>query len=83
MVSTCIAVTLALATPPGRVLFVGNSLTYVNDLPGMVSALIDSSGAGPIEIHGVTAANFSLGDHLQEGTAVAQIRRQRPERFPS
>lgn len=79
MASICIAIALALAAPPGRVLFIGNSLTYVNDLPGMVGALVDSSGAGPIEIHSVTAANFSLGDHLHEGTAVAQIRRQRPE----
>lgn len=75
----CLAVALTVAAPPGRVLFVGNSLTYVNDLPGMVGALIDSSGAGPIEIHSVTAPNFSLGDHLQNGTVLKLIAQYRPE----
>jgi hypothetical protein len=75
----CLAVALSAAAPPGRVLFVGNSLTYMNDLPGMVSALVDSSGAGPIEIHSVTAPNFSLGDHLENRSAEGQIRRHRPE----
>jgi hypothetical protein len=70
---------LSVAAPPGRVLFVGNSLTYMNDLPGMVSALVDSSGAGPIEIHSVTAPNFSLGDHLANRSAEGQIRRHRPQ----
>lgn len=75
MRSACLAIAFALATPPGRVVFVGNSLTFYNDLPGMVSALVDSSRAGPIEIHTVTAANFSLGDHLASGVAAQQIAR--------
>ena len=60
------------------VLFIGNSLTYVNDLPGMLRALVDSSGAGPIEIHSVTAANYSLGDHLENGAALKLIEQYRP-----
>jgi pimeloyl-ACP methyl ester carboxylesterase len=84
MLHTCLAVALAWTfsaqTPsPGRVLFVGNSLTYANDLPGVVRALVDSSGAGPIDIHSVTAPNFSLRDHLRDGTAAAQIRERRPD----
>ena len=75
----CLAVALTAAAPPGRVLFVGNSLTYMNDLPGMISALVDSSGGGPIEIHSVTAPNFSLGDHLANRTAEGQIKLHRPQ----
>ena len=60
------------------VLFIGNSLTYFHDLPGMVRALVDSSGAGPIEIHSVTAPNFSLGDHLENGSALRLIEQYRP-----
>ena len=70
---------MSLVAPPGRVLFVGNSLTYMNDLPGMVSALVDSSGAGPMEIHSVTAPNFSLGDHLDNRTAEGEMRRRLPD----
>ena len=60
------------------VLFIGNSLTYFNDLPGMVRALVDSSGAGPVEIHSVTAPNYSLGDHLENGSALRLIEQYRP-----
>jgi pimeloyl-ACP methyl ester carboxylesterase len=87
MLRACLAVAFAGTSsafaappaPPARVLFIGNSLTYANDLPGMVRALVDSSGAGPIDIHSVTAPNFSLRDHLQDGSAVAQIRIRRPD----
>lgn len=45
-----------------RVLFVGNSLTYVNDLPGMVQALADAQGRS--FAHGTVAyPNFNLEDH--------------------
>lgn len=63
--------------PPvsGRVLFVGNSLTYTNDLPGMVAALADSAGSGPISVEMVVAADFSLRDHLDGGGAVRALKR--------
>ena len=32
-----------------RVLFIGNSLTTANDLPGLVAALFGAAGGGPIE----------------------------------
>ncbi|HEX6100106.1 MAG TPA: SGNH/GDSL hydrolase family protein [Thermoanaerobaculia bacterium] len=50
-----------------RVLFVGNSLTYTNDLPGMVARLGELDGQ---RIECVTAArpNYSLGDHLDAGS---------------
>jgi hypothetical protein len=52
-----------------RVLLVGNSLTYFNDLPGMVQGLANSAGLD-WEIHSVTLGGASLDDHIQEGTAV-------------
>jgi hypothetical protein len=52
-----------------RILFVGNSLTYSNDLPGMVQALAKSGGLD-WEIHSVTIGGAALEDHLQEGSAV-------------
>ena len=60
------------------VLFIGNSLTFANDLPGIVRALVEASGVGPVEIHSVTAANYSLADHLANGAAAAEIQRHRP-----
>lgn len=52
-----------------RVLFVGNSLTYFNDLPSMVQTLANSAGL-EWEVHSVTIGGASLDDHIQEGTAV-------------
>ena len=58
-----------------RVLFVGNSLTYFNDLPGTVAHLA-SSGADSIEVGSVALANFALIDHATgKSDAVDVIRR--------
>lgn len=49
-----------------RVLFVGNSLTYVNDLPGMVGALAVADGVD--FAYAVQAIpNYALGDHWNAG----------------
>jgi len=70
----------ARATPDGppiaggapRVLFVGNSLTSVNDVPGQVRTLAAAAGA-PLTIEAVTIDGASLGDHLADGTAAARL----------
>ncbi|UCC24757.1 MAG: SGNH/GDSL hydrolase family protein [Gemmatimonadales bacterium] len=51
-----------------RVLFIGNSLTYTNDLPGAVATL---SGALGHDVGTVTVAspNFALEDHWMLGVA--------------
>lgn len=50
-----------------RVVFVGNSLTFVNDVPGLVQAMADTDGRSMA--HAVMAAgNFSLEDHWYVGT---------------
>lgn len=57
--------------PPNalRVLFVGNSLTYVNDLPRTLADL--AKAAGQRELYAVSVAypDFSLEDHLVQGNA--------------
>ncbi len=60
-----------------RVLFIGNSLTATNDLPGMVKALIDSAAAGPVSVTTVAYPNFGLEDHWQSGQARQAIREGR------
>lgn len=57
-----------------RVLFVGNSLTYDNDLPAMASQVAASLDAPPMVVGRVIRGGFSLGDHLAEGTAQGMIR---------
>jgi hypothetical protein len=49
--------------PCPRVLFIGNSYTAVNDLPGMVAALAKAGGRS-IKIGMVAPGGFSLAQHL-------------------
>ncbi len=57
-----------------RVFFVGNSLTYVNDLPQMVAALSRAAGDDPpLETGSVTFGGYALEDHLAEGSAARAI----------
>lgn len=61
-----------------RVLFIGNSLTAANDLPGMVQTLARASGwKGRVACDSVARANFSLQDHWESGDALRAIRRGR------
>ena len=52
-----------------RVLFIGNSLTYFNDLPGMVAAVARLAGDTSIATASVAFPNYALEDHWNEGTA--------------
>jgi len=56
-----------------RVLFIGNSLTAANDLPGMVEALSRARGDVTVEATAITASNFSLEDHWNQGSARATV----------
>lgn len=62
------------AARPTRVLFIGNSYTYFNDLPLMVRALADSAGLHGLIVDAVTAPGAALKDLWSEGTARARIR---------
>ena len=59
------------------VLFVGNSLTYFNDLPLIVEALADSvPGLTPdqrLDIAMVAFPDYALIDHWSEGTAIKAL----------
>ncbi len=52
----------AAAEPPTRVLFIGNSLTYWNDLPLLVEAMAAAKGLS-LSSEMVTRADASLEDH--------------------
>ena len=56
-----------------RVLFVGNSLTYVNDLPGMVQALAEAAGE-PLYVESVARPDHGLEEHWLGGPARPAIR---------
>jgi hypothetical protein len=59
--------------PGTRVLFVGNSLTYSNDLPAALSAVATLAG-DTIEARYVAFPDYSLEDHWNEGTALKAIK---------
>jgi len=62
--------------PPAeqRVLFIGNSLTYSNDLPGLVATLARAKGVR-ISCTSIAFPNYSLEDHWQRGEALREIRK--------
>ena len=78
----CVAILLALLVacsdssgpkPPGDgVLFIGNSLTYYNDMPMMVKAFADSTDQ-PMKLGVVAYGDYALVDHWNEGTSRAAI----------
>jgi hypothetical protein len=60
--------------PPGghHVLFVGNSLTYVNDLPNTLVAIAAAAG-DTIRVASAAGANLALIDHLTGSTDAPQL----------
>jgi hypothetical protein len=57
-----------------KVLFIGNSYTYVNDLPGMLSRIAATAGAPPaIATEEVVQGSATLGDHWANGIAQQRI----------
>jgi hypothetical protein len=60
--------------PPARILFIGNSLTYANDLPDMVCALARSTGR-KVVCEMVAKPDFGLEEHWHDGEARRAIGR--------
>jgi hypothetical protein len=60
-------------TPPLRVLFVGNSYTYVNDLPAMFARLAEAGGFS-VETAMAAAPGWTLADHAASGQTLQAIR---------
>lgn len=67
----------AASPPPLRVLFVGNSLTATNDLPGIVSALGKASRFRDVEVRTLAPGGWSLEDHWELGEAPRVLASQR------
>src|SRR5690348_9051556 len=71
----------SLSAPPQQlgkgegVLFIGNSLTSANDLPGILEALADSAHGQRIPTTTVAYGGFALGDHWVTGESQSQIAR--------
>lgn len=55
-----------------RVLFIGNSLTYVNDLPAALASMASASGR-ELVYDGVLVGGASLDKHWADGKALAKI----------
>jgi hypothetical protein len=66
-----------LEDPDLTVMFVGNSLTYTNDLPGLVETVAEAAGYA-VETISIAGPNYGLGDHWFAG-APRSIREQRPD----
>jgi hypothetical protein len=71
----CQSTTAPRPTDGVRILFVGNSLTEANDLPGTVESIARSAGV-KLSVESVTGGGLALIDHLTGATdAERQIRR--------
>jgi hypothetical protein len=57
-----------------RVLFIGNSLTYTNDLPGMLTAIAKMSG-DTIVVASVTRPGYAVIDHITAPTTTDALAR--------
>ena len=57
-----------------NVLFIGNSLTYWNDLPAIVAALADSAKVKRLSWVQVAFPDFALEDHWAQGSALSALR---------
>ena len=62
-----------------RVLFIGNSHTYMNDLPEMVQALAREVGDTALRTASIAEANYALEDHMYAGVATSALRTSRWE----
>lgn len=55
------------------ILFLGNSLTYTNNLPAIVAALLSDSGAAPVSVGAVAFPNYGLQDHWVDRSSRAAV----------
>lgn len=60
------------SSAPLRVLFVGNSHTYVNDVPELVRRIAEKKNIR-LEVASITAGGFKLGDHVASGRVKAAL----------
>jgi hypothetical protein len=72
-----LSVLLCCAAPaaerPLRVFFIGNSYTFVNNLPGVLAGLADAAGGRKIQTAQYTPGGWTLEAHFKDGKAVAAM----------
>jgi hypothetical protein len=61
------------AKPEIRILFIGNSFTFYNDLPRMVAQLAEAGGQRPLYYESETPGGCTLEKHWQDRRAVSRI----------
>jgi hypothetical protein len=75
--TSCMPQRAVVPTPPTgpglHVLFIGNSLTYVNDLPAILESLADSAREPLLETRMVAKPDYSLEDHWNDGDAISGV----------
>ena len=69
---TLLILSACAAPGPLRVLFVGNSHTYVNDVPALVQQIAVVKGV-QLEVEGITAGGATLEDHINTGTVQKRL----------
>lgn len=77
LLSLCLVGAAAGAQPaasPSRILFIGNSLTYANDLPAVVCGLAKAAGRAVV-CESVAKPDFGLEEHWNDGEARKAIAR--------
>jgi hypothetical protein len=62
-----LSATAAAAPDALRVLFVGNSHTFVNDMPAMIAALANAGGQRPLRARVIVRSGARLQEHANEG----------------
>ena len=73
VVAVIAAVPAGAKIAPLRVLFIGNSLTAWNDLPGLFASLAQAGGHERPETRTIAVGGFSLEDHWNQGAAQKAI----------
>lgn len=63
--------------PPLRVLFVGNSYIYVNDLPSLVEGLADAAGGRKVQTDQYVVGAYTLEQQANDKEAIAKIRERK------
>jgi hypothetical protein len=77
-----LVILLAAARPAGaddaprRVLFIGNSYTFVNNVPALVEAFSRHAGGPPIEAEMLVAPGALLTDFVEAGTVLERLGRE-------
>ena len=73
IVAVSLAAGTSLAQSKTRILFIGNSLTYVNDLPGLVAALADERGL-KVEWEMAARGGYRFSQHVASPDTLKKIK---------